>query len=396
MQEIQRELYKGKISFLIGKPLIKVITGQRRVGKSTLLRHLIQQFTPSETLFLDCEQKEVLDDIQRIWLSTYVKQNAIKTKKCLCVDEIQKIRNREIDIVSLFNQFPHLEIWITGSNSDILASDLTTNLRWRYCEINVYPFSYTEFCLYFQKKTSAESFVEYVQYGWYPWLYLFLDNQEMYKQLSKSLVDTTFMRDIVERYKIHDIHLLDTLFLYLVNTTGQYFSPQAFLQQYSNTHTKTTFITIQQYVEHLVKAYLLYPVDARDIQGKKIIQRQKKYYIADHSRRKTFFSHFDPWQGKELENIVYLEARRQGRDVFVGKTKDKEVDFIIQKWQQRKYIQVCYFLATKEVVQREFGNLEAIKDNYPKIVISLDPLLHTNTNGIQHIQIWEMDRVFDS
>lgn len=390
--QISRHIYESQIDTLLWKSVIKIFTGQRRTGKSRLLQSVANRFD-AYVLSIDCEYLDILQDIEHTWFHTYM-QNKLWdwSYQALCIDEIQKIDQRELALLSIHREYPSLEIWITWSNSDLLASDLTTHLRGRCIQIPVYPFGYMEYCQYFWYEQDVTSFTAYLTDGGIPFLYPFRDDEAMYTLQSKNIIDTIFVRDIVERYNIQDIHLLRTLFQYLVNTAGNIFSAQAFLKYYNIKH-KTTYLTLQHYLSYLTKAYMIYPVDIYNLEWKRIVQRQQKYYSSDHSWRKVLFSHHDWWYGKELENIVYIDALRHGRDVYVWKIWWVEVDFVLEKWSKKIYIQVTHSLSSDEVIAREFGNLEKIRDSYPKYVISMDPLVYTHPGGIHHLRFWEMDQI---
>ncbi len=255
----------------------------------------------------------------------------------------------------------------------------------------VYPFSFVEYVNYLQKIPDFQSFREFLQQWWMPSLYVMDESQQ--RIWIEGLINTVFLKDIVSRYAIRDVDLLKSIFLYLVNTT----SDQCNLTNIKNYLIQQWYTinlnTLWSYVEYLIKSLLIQQIDMYDIQWKKILDRIRKFYTTDHAMRNYLFSWFDEGFGKLLENYVYISLCRWWYTVTVGKLWSKEIDFIAEKNNKKIYVQVAYILTDQSVIEREFSPLWALRDNRPKYVVSLDPLSLGVVDGIQHIQVWDWEKV---
>jgi len=394
-----RSAYLDKIEKYINNNLIKVLVGQRRVGKSYILRQIIQELikkkvNPKNIFYLN---KEIVDfdeiknykDLKKL-INFYKKELKVEGKIYILLDEVQEIEQWEKVVNSLSQDYKDkYEIFLTGSNSNLLSGELATYLSGRYICFEIFSFSFDEYVKYFKVSKNKDSFLEYLQMGGLPELYN-LKNEEIRSHYVSSLRDTIFLKDVAQRYKIKNLHLLEGIFKFLIDNIGNLFSVNSIVNYLNNHGTKTNFETVSNYINYITQSLLIHEVDRFDIKGKTIFSGGKKYYLNDLSFKKYLSSGFDYGLGKYLENVVYLHYRMRGYKVYVGKIVDREIDFIVEKGKEKKYIQVAYKLSSKDVIAREFGNLEKINDSYEKIVISMDDVSFGNKEGIKHLLIWDI------
>lgn len=385
---IKRLLYEDKIEQMLWVKMIKVILGQRRVGKSTLLQSIISRFTHEWAIYINKELKErsyIRDDND---LYHYLKSTISVNTRILAIDEIQIIVHRELALLSIYNEFPNLEIRITWSNSDMLSTDLTTRLRWRYISLMVYPFVFSEYCTYFSRENNHDSLLWFIKSWTLPSCY---ELESLWIQYKKDLISLILLRDIIERYSIKDPLLLEDIFVFLVNNSGNItniWSIESYLQSIKRSYSVNT---VQNYISYLRNVFLVYEVPLYDIQWKRVFERLRKYYVSDFSLRRAYFGTYDEWFGKVIEHMVYLTALAYGYLVFVWRIWAYEIDFVCEKDGQKKYLQVCYSLSDADVIKREFGNLEHIDDNYEKRVITMDQIDFWNRNGIKHCFLQDIE-----
>ncbi len=394
-----RKTYLEKIGNLIGNKLIKVILGQRRVGKSYILRMIINDLIHKKNI----ERKNILyinmdifelkfiknDEILYQVIKNYIEEIKPKGKVFLFIDEIQEIEKWEKVLNSLSQDYKkEFELFITGSNANLLSKELSTYISGRYVTLNIFPFDYNEFIEYFKLKKNKESFLEYLKLGGLPEMYKLNDENLRYNYIL-NLKDSIILKDMVQRFEIRNVRLLERLFEYLVDTIGNSFSINSIVKHLKSKNYSVNHEIIDNYVRYITMSYSIHEVKRYDIQGKKILTGEKKYYVNDISFKNYISSKFDYQIGKILENIVYLSLLKKGYNVFVGKLRNKEIDFIAEKKDERMYIQVSYLLSDKNVFEREFGNLKSIKDNYKKLVLSMDDITFKNIDGIEHLKIYE-------
>ncbi len=381
--------------------LVKVLMGQRRAGKSYLLRQIIQSLiekgiAPEEIFYLNKELNE-FDDIadykQLIALiEAHKLKHALDKKLYIFLDEIQWISGWEKAVNSLSQHPSHAyDIIISGSNSDLLRGELATLLSGRYIVFEILPFSYDEFCGITKQEKSKASYIQFLQQGGLPEMF-HLQNESLRRHYIMSLLDTIILKDIAFRYHIKDTFLLERLFLFLTNNISNLFSVNKIVDHLKSHGIKTNVETLSNYLSYLTRTYLLHEVDRYDIKGKEILSSSRKYYLNDLGFRAYLSSQFDPSLSKPLENSIYLHFRRKGFQVYTGKLNQLEIDFIAEKNGTRIYIQVAHTLSDESVVAREFGNLELIHDAHRKVVITLDDVSYGNRNGIEHLLAWELDR----
>jgi len=393
---IKRELYLERIRPFMHKDLIKVITGIRRCGKSVILQ-LIQKelesdgISSSSMLTYNFESLKLskICTAEALHKDVIEKAKAIKGKAYLFFDEIQEVKDWEKVINSLRIDI-ECDIYITGSNSKLLSGELSTYLAGRYVEFIIYPFSFQEFCSLIQKThpktTTAECFNLYLKFGGMPYLCNLQYQEEPVKQYLQDLYNAVELKDIIRRNKIRDVDLLERIINYITANTGNTFSATSISKYLKSEGRNVAPETVLNYVHAGIDAFLFYPVKRQEIEGKKILSVQEKYYIVDHGIREAVIGDNMANINMILENIVFLELIRRGYEVTVGKYAQKEIDFIAQKQAKTIYIQVCYILATQETREREFGVYRNIKDNYPKYVLSLDEF-DMSKDGIIHKNI---------
>ena len=394
-----RNIYLKRIKKYIDNNLIKVLIGQRRVGKSYILRQIIQELinnkvNPKNIFYLN---KEMVDfdeiknykDLKRL-IDFYKKELKVRGKIYILLDEVQEINQWEKIVNSLSQNYKNkYEIFLTGSNSKLLSGELATYLSGRYVCFDIFPFSFNEYTKYFNIFKNKDNFLDYLKIGGLPELYKLKDEETKNHYIS-SLRDTILLKDIVQRYKIKDAYLLERIFKFLIDNIGNLFSINSVVNYLNSHKIKTNFETVANYVNYLVQSFLIYEVERFDLKGKAILLGGKKYYLNDLSFKNYLSSSFDYGLGKHLENAIYIHYRLLGYKIYVGKIAEKEVDFIIEKDKEKKYIQVAYNLLDKKVIEREFSGLEKIQDAYEKVVISLDDVSFGNKNGIKHLLAWEI------
>ena len=386
---IIREAYISQIVPLIDKNLIKVLTGVRRSGKTVLLSQ-IQDYllkngrSKSQIINISLESKKNKkfkdgDVLYEYLISACEKLNA---KAYIFLDEIQVVSGWEEVVSSLLVDID-CDIYITGSNSKLLSGELATLIAGRYIQIHVYPFTLSEAKQMLEQNGKFKSdevlFQDYLKYGGLPMRF----SLEAY--LSDTY-DAIVVKDIIQRNNIKDTNLLNMILAFLMDNIANPFSARSIVAALKQEGINTTVETVIAYIDYIKKAMVVYSAQRYDIKGKKLLTTNEKYYTVDLGLRNCVKASGEIDYNKLYENIIYLELLYRGYDVKVGKTDDYEIDFVAYKGSDTLYVQVCYLLASTETVEREFGNLERIKDNYPKYVISGD-LPDFSRNGIKHYNI---------
>lgn len=391
---IIREAYISQIVPLIDKNLIKVLTGVRRSGKTVLLSQ-IQDYllkngrSKSQIINISLESKKNKkfkdgDVLYEYLISACEKLNA---KAYIFLDEIQAVSGWEEVVSSLLVDID-CDVYITGSNSKLLSGELATLIAGRYIQIHVYPFTLSEAKQMLEQNGKFKSdevlFQDYLKYGGLPMRFS-LEEISLEAYLSDTY-DAIVVKDIIQRNNIKDTNLLNMILAFLMDNIANPFSARSIVAALKQEGINTTVETVIAYIDYIKKAMVVYSAQRYDIKGKKLLTTNEKYYTVDLGLRNCVKASSEIDYNKLYENIVYLELLYRGYDVKVGKTDDYEIDFVAYKGSDTLYVQVCYLLASTETVEREFGNLERIKDNYPKYVISGD-LPDFSRNGIKHYNI---------
>lgn len=393
---IKRERYMKRIRPFIGNDLIKVLTGIRRSGKSIMLDLIKEELTQNgvnDAQIIDFNFEAMSNAYLCTSEALYkeVMQRAAKAKEkvYLFFDEIQEVEHWE-KCVNSFRVELNCDIYITGSNAKLLSGELATYLAGRYVEFIIYPFSFEEFMeIYtsaFPQSDVSKCFRSYLTIGGMPYLYNLDYAEEPSRQYLEDLYNSVVLKDIVKRNKVRDVDLLERIIAYVMANIGTPFSATSITKFFKSEGRAVSAETVLNYIKYCADAYLFYQVKRQDLQGKQILATNEKYYIADHGIREAIFGGNMRDINLILENIVYMEMLRRGYTVTVGKSADREVDFVGEKKDQKLYIQVTYLLASEDTVNREFGVYDAIRDNFPKYVVSMDEL-DRSCNGIKHRNI---------
>lgn len=391
---INRSVYFNKILPFVDKPVVKVITGIRRCGKSFMMEQ-IQDYLVKKGVNTECILSLNFESFTDERVQSFESvTSAVKTlaensgnkKLYLFFDEIQELDGWEKLINSYLIDF-NCDIYITGSNAKLLSGELATYLAGRYIEIKMYPFSFAEsfeaLKLLNQQISPKDAFNIYVNTGGYPFLYNFDFSESQKKQYLDDIFNSIILKDICDRYKIRDVALLKSLITFFISNIANIFSSSSLIKYLKNEKRSLSTETVYNYLEYCKEACLLHLVSRQNIEGKDILSTQEKIFITDHGIRQSLFMKNQKDINQILENIVYIELLRRGYSVTVGKTKNQEIDFCAQNENGIEYFQVCYLLTTEETVQREFGAYDFVKDNYPKYVLSLDDF-DFSQNGIIH------------
>jgi len=391
-----RELYLKRLLHFKDKSQIKVITGVRRSGKSFLLdlfeRSLFESFnvSPDNIVKINFELEEFKNIADDVLLYKYIKEKIKNTdrKVYLLLDEIQNVKHWEKAINSL-NIDSNVDIYITGSNAYLLSSELSTLLSGRYVEIKMLPLSYKEFLDFNDIQSSDENFEVFLKYGGMPAVAEYDMDELGINSLLEGIYSTAILKDVIERNSIGNEKLLRNLVLYLADNIGNIFSPNSIANFLSSNKEdlslkeNTANKTVNQYLSTLEKAFIFYPVSRYDVKGKEYLKTLQKYYIVDTGIRNMLLGYRDVDRGHILENVVYLELLRRGFNVSIGKVGEKEIDFVAIRPDKKVYYQVTESLLDKGVREREISALSTIKDNYEKVVLSMDNSFVTSQDGIK-------------
>jgi hypothetical protein len=393
MSAIFRHSYLEKIERYLGKDTIIILTGQRRIGKSYILRLFRDKISKDagvNVIFIDKEKHE-FDDIKTYKdLNAYIDERRNKTKtNYILVDEIQDIEEFEKSVRSYYEE-PDVEIIVTGSNSKMLSSDLSTLIGGRYKEIYIQALSYEEFMLFHQLPDSDDTLAKYIQFGGLPGLVkMGLDEQDA-REYQLDVYHTVLLKDVIMRNKIRNVPFLENLVHFLADNAGKIISANSIANYMKAQGENVTSTVIINYTKFLCDAYLIHKVNRYDIHGKKLFESNDKFYFEDNGLRNTLAG--GSREGdieKVIENIIYNHLIRLGYEVTVGQLQAGEIDFVCTKPKgQRLYVQASYIIADEATREREFGNLQSIKDNYPKYVISMTPLVgRQDSEGITHLHL---------
>jgi len=391
---VTRENWLKKIRLFYESELIKVIIGIRRCGKSVILTQIAQEIKADEVhkIFINFEDLQFSDLKDEMSLYKYVKNLITDEKKYyLFFDEIQNVMNFEKAINSF--RLLNTSIFITGSNANLLSGELATLLSGRYVSFKILPFTFSE-VLEIQgiKNADDEVLMDYIRWGGMPQRFSINTDNEL-KVFFSDLYDSIVLKDIVARYKIQNVSLLNKIIDYLSINMSQIFSGTSIVNFLKSEQRDCSKESLYNYLSFIINSCIMNKVSRYDIQGKKVLSTLEKYYLADVSLARVHSTKMDI--GASLENIVYNELLNRGYEVYIGILKNAEIDFIAQKGNEKIYLQVCYLLASDETVAREFGVYDSVKDNYPKYVLSLDKF-DFSQNGIIHKNLidWLLEKDF--
>ena len=390
---IYRPLYMEKIKPFIGKNLIKVITGQRRVGKSYILKSIIEDLKGKNPdmnfIYLNLEDFAFshIKDYEDLYREI-TSRLSTTAKNCILIDEIQEVKDFEKTIRSL-NLDDKNDIYITGSNSKMLSSELSTLLAGRTYEMKIHPLTYKEFLYFHNKKDSEETIKEYLQYGGLPFL-IHLPDSKTWNEYLSGVADAIIYRDIVSRHSLRNNDFLQRLLLFVADNIGQLFTAKRITDYLKSQKINSSVTGVQNYISYLEEALVLNKVRRWDIDGKRFFEIGEKLFFEDLGIRNSIIGYRPQDISGLLENAVYNQLTATGHKVKVGVgEKDREIDFVAEKDGEIKYIQVALSLARDKTMEREFGNLEAIKDNYEKLVITYRDSYPNSHNGIKAISLRE-------
>lgn len=393
MATIIRQAYIDKIEKYLGKETIIVLVGQRRVGKSYIMKTVRDQKASNpdnNIIYIDKEKRE-FDSIRNYQdLNQYIDEHFVASKhNYILIDEIQDITEFERSIRS-FRTEPNTDIIITGSNAKMLSNELSTLIGGRYKEIYIQSLSYEEFLVFHQLPDNDDSLAKYIQYGGLPGLAKIGLEEDDAREYQMDIFHTVLLKDVIMRNRIRNVPFLENLVRFLADNTGKLISANSIAKYMKSQGESITSTVIINYISFLCEAYILHKVNRFDIHGKRIFETNDKFYFEDNGIRNALAG--GTREGdieKVIENIIYQHLIRLGYQVYVGQLQAGEIDFVCTKPDgQRIYVQASYIIADMATREREFGNLRAINDNYPKYVISMTPLLTRNDdNGITHLHL---------
>jgi len=387
----KRPYYLNKIAPYIGADLIKVLVGQRRVGKSYILLQLMDAIKAKDKraniIYINKEENEYDAIVNYRDLIVYVEKRAAKgSSNYLFIDEIQEIENFEKALRHLFSK-KTFDLYCTGSNARLLSSEIATGLSGRYIEIPIHALSYQEFLRFHRLKSGEGALLKYIRYGGLPFIAnLELTDEIVYGYL-QSIYNTIILKDVVARFKIRNVNFLNRLLEYLADNIGSLVSANRISDFLKSQKIKTTPNIVLDYLSYLSSSFIIREVNRANIKGKKIFEINEKYYWEDLGLRNSLVGYKAVEIGQMLENLVFSHLSRLGFKIHIGQLENKEIDFVAEKDGQKIYIQAAYLIGDKTTKDREFGNLLAIPDNYQKIVVSMDKLIGRDYQGIQHRQI---------
>jgi len=387
----ERTGYFERLKPFINKNLIKAVTGQRRVGKSFLMFQLIDEIknqTPDANIIYINKENFEFDNIENYKdLIHYVNDKFSQEKpNYLFVDEIQDINQFEKALRHFLTE-ENIDIYCTGSNANMLSGELSTYLSGRYIEIKVYSLTYLEFLKFHKLKNTKHSLNKYLNFGGLPYLKNLPLKEDIVFEYLQNIFTTIIYKDVIARNKIRNTNILENLVRFLANNVGNIISAKKISDYLKSQNLKVSAQIILNYLEHLQSAFLIYKVKRTDITGKKVFEIHEKYYFEDWGLKNSLVGYTKFNINQVLENVVYIHLKAAGYDIMVGQTGDKEIDFICERDGAKLYVQVAYLIPDEKVKEREFGNLLLVKDNFPKIVVSLDEYTVKNYKGILHLNL---------
>jgi predicted AAA+ superfamily ATPase len=395
---IKRTYYTKTITSYIDKPFVKVITGLRRSGKSMLLLLLKNELlergiSPKNIIYINFESFDFSDIDNAKELYQYIKSKIKNnTRYYILIDEIQEVENWE-KAINAFRVDFDADLYITGSNSHLLSSELATYLAGRYIEIPVYTLSFNEYLQFrehYSGLTQPDIIAEFNLYqrkGGFPAIHTGNYSDDMIYKAVYDIYSSAILRDTIQHNKIRDIELLERVVKFVFDNVGNNFSAKTIADYFKSQQRRIDLNTVYNYLNALESAFIIYRIPRYDLKGKEILKTNEKYFVGDQSLLYALMGYKDRLIGGVLENIVMLELKRKGYKVFIGKLNTREIDFVAEKQNHKIYIQVAWRLSDKSTIDREFAPLKAINDNHPKYVITTEENWHDNIDGIQHYHI---------
>lgn len=393
---IERKQYYEAIAGFINKPIIKIITGIRRSGKSTFLRMLQKHLmdigvSQTQILYMNFESFRFMDIRDSKTFYQYVLKNIDQSQKSyLFFDEIQIVDDWETAINAFLVDL-ETDIYVTGSNSNMLSSELSTFLTGRYVQIKMQPLVFREFLKFHESETEHTNLEEmlwtFIRRGGFPAINSMPYEERDAYTLIGDIYDAIVLRDAVERFNIKNIELLDRILRFVMDNIGNTFSAKKISDYFKSQHRAVNPNTVYNYLEALESTFLISRVNRFDLHGKEILKTQEKFYLSDQGIIHAVLGYHDRNISGILENIVYNELKYRGYSVYIGKLKDKEIDFVASKGNQRIYLQVTYKMESDPTIKREFEPLLSIDDHYPKYVLSMDLHFQDNIEGVRHMAL---------
>jgi len=387
-----RDIYLSQLIKFKNKSLIKVITGLRRSGKSTLLslfeNHLIESgIKKNQIIRMNFESFDFNEIVSYKELYSYINSKIIdKNKKYyILLDEVQQVSSWE-KVINSFLVDANVDIYLTGSNAYLLSSELSTLLSGRYVEIKMQPLSFKEYLNFIEsdkESTIQEKFNQYLEYGGLPTVVELLDNKDTIGPFLEGIYNTVIMKDVIERNEVRDAALLESLLKFIAANIGSIVSTKKISDYLTSSGRKTTSDTIDNYLKMLENAFIIYKANRYDLKGKMFLKTLEKYYIVDMGIRNKLTGLRNTDYGHVLENIVYLELLRRGYDISIGKIGTLEVDFVATKPSEKIYYQVCATIMDDKTRERELRPLKSISDNYPKYILTMDQTVFNDYSGIK-------------
>ena len=393
---IYRPLYVDKIMVYADTPFVKILTGVRRCGKSTILKMIMERLKterkiPDERMVSCCYDSMEYEDMTAKQMYTQLKERLSPNGKTyLFLDEVQEISGWEKVVNSLISDFD-VDVYITGSNSRMMSSEIATYLTGRYVSFRIFTLSFQEYLMfrsrYAEVKNVRSELANYVRLGGFPAIHLQEYSQDEVYTIVRDIYNSTIFTDIVKRNQIKKVDQLERVVKYTFSNVGNLFSAKSISDYLKSERRTIDNETVYSYLEKLEKAYLLHRCSRYDLQGKEILKTQEKFYLADVSLRYSVLGYNADSAASGLENIVYLELCRRGYTVYVGKTGDYEIDFVAVRQNEKIYIQVTQEIGSEKTMKREYDRLLEIRDNYPKYVITADEFAGGNYEGIKTMHI---------
>jgi uncharacterized protein len=395
---IARKQYIDQFGEFIDKPFIKVLTGIRRCGKSAMLQLLKEQLLSrgigeDRIILINFESFEYsgLDTSENLY--EYLRSKIIDNQRYyVLLDEIQEVTEWEKTVNALTVDF-NTDVYITGSNSRLLSSELATYLAGRYVQIPVYTLSFAEYLHFKQQRhpelsiNTREAFAMFLQLGGFPVLHTLDYPIETAWKIVFDIYSSAILRDTVQRHNIRDFELLERVVRFVFDNIGNSFSAKNVADFFKSQQRRIDLNTVYNYLYALESAFIIYRTPRYDIKGREILKTFEKYFVGDHALIYALMGYRGRMIGGLLENIISLELRRRGFNVYVGKFDDKEIDFVAERKDKKLYVQVCYLMAEQSTIDREFQSLLSIRDNHPKYVVTMDESWHDNVEGIKVLHI---------